>query len=93
MRIVPGFLIRQIAGETVAIPSGAAAHQLSGLVILNGAGRILFDLLQKEQTLEQLTAALTDRYEVDRKTAEADVLEFIQTLRLNHMLLEDAGNV
>lgn len=88
MRIVSGFLIRQIAGETVAIPSGEAAHHLSGLVVINGCGRFLFDLLQSEQTVESLVAALTDAYDVDRDTAGADVAEFLQVLRENNMLVE-----
>ncbi len=88
MRIVPGFLTRQIAGEIIAIPSGDAAHRLSGLVVLNGCGNFLFDLLQQEQTAESLAAALLDAYDVDPATAYADVNEFLALLRANNMLLE-----
>lgn len=88
MRIVSGFLIRQIADETVAIPSGKAAHQLSGLVVINGCGKFLFDLLQTEQTEESLVNAMMDEYEVDRSTAAADIAEFLQVLRENHILIE-----
>lgn len=88
MRIVSGFLIREIAGETVAIPSGEAAHHLSGLVVINDCGKFLFDLLQSEQSEESLISALTDEYEVDRVTAGADVAEFLQILRENNMLIE-----
>lgn len=88
MRIVPGFVIRQIVGETVAIPSGAAARQLSGLLSLNGSGKLLFDLLQTEQTQESLVNALLDTYEIDTVTAEADVTEFLQYLREASVLVE-----
>ncbi len=88
MRIVPGFLIREIAGETVAIPSGEAAHCLSGLVVLNGCGKFLFDLLQREQTSATLRAAMMDAYEVDTQTADADIAEFLDILRMNKMLVE-----
>lgn len=77
MRIVPGFLIREIAGETVAIPSGQAAHHLSGLVVINGCGRFLFDLLQSEQTEASLLNAMTDTYDVDEVTALVDIREFL----------------
>ncbi len=89
MRIVPGFLIREIAGETIAIPSGEAAHRLSGLVILNGCGKFLFDKLQTEQTLESLVSALMDAYDVDAQTAAADTYEFLDILRQNGMLQDD----
>lgn len=88
MRIVPGFVIRQIAGETIAIPTGAAARELSGLIALNSSGKVLFDLLQTEQTEVSLVNALLDCYEVDTATAQADVAEFLQILRSNDVLIE-----
>ena len=87
MRIVPGFMIREIAGETIAIPSGSAARQLSGLVALDGSGRFLFDLLQTEQTLGTLTAAMCNEYEVNETTARRDILEFLDVLQRHHMLI------
>lgn len=92
MRIVPGFLIREIAGETVAIPSGQAAHHLSGLVVINGCGQFLFDLLQSEQTEASLLNAMTDTYDVDEVTALVDIREFLDVLRKNDMLLEDRSS-
>lgn len=88
MRIVSGFVVRQIVGENVAIPSGAAARQLSGLLSLNGSGKLLFDLLQTEQTQESLVNALLDAYEIDAATAQADVAEFLQYLREAGVLVE-----
>lgn len=88
MRIVPGFLIREIAGETVAIPSGEAARHLSGLVVINGCGRYLFELLQSERTEDELVNSLMDVYEVDPVTARGDLEEFLNVLRKNDMLIE-----
>lgn len=88
MRIVPGFVVRRIAGETIAIPTGAAARELSGLIALNGSGKLLFDLLQQEQTEAALVNALLDSYDVDTATAQADVADFLQILRSNDVLIE-----
>lgn len=88
MRIFPGFLIREIAGETVAIPSGEAAHHLSGLVVVNCCGKYLFELLQAERTEDELVDSLMDIYEVDAATARQDVSEFLDILRKNDMLME-----
>ncbi len=88
MHIVPGFVVRQVAGETIAIPAGAAARKLSGLLALNGSGKLLFDLLQTEQTPEALVQALLDEYDIDAPTAEADVTEFLDILRQNGVLEE-----
>lgn len=88
MHVVPGFVVREIAGETIAIPAGAAARALSGLLALNGSGKFLFDLLQSEQTEQSLTAALLNAYDIDPPTAQADVSEFLETLRANGVLVE-----
>lgn len=88
MHIVPGFVVRRIVGENVAIPSGDAARQLSGLLSLNGSGRLLFDLLRTEQTEESLVSALLDTYEIDPATARADVAEFLEHLRQAGVLVE-----
>lgn len=89
MHIVPGFVVRRIVGENVAIPSGDAARQLSGLLSLNGSGRLLFDLLRTEQTEESLVNALLDTYEIDPATAHADVSEFLEHLRQAGVLVEE----
>ena len=88
MRIVPGFLVREIAGETIAIPSGQAAHRISGLVALNGSGKYLFELLQADLTQESLVSALMDTYDVDFATAQADVTEFLALLQEHDMLAD-----
>lgn len=88
MHVVPGFVVRQIAGETVAIPAGAAARALSGLLALNGSGKLLFELLQSPQSEDSLVQSLLEQYEIDEATAGADVAEFLQTLRENGVLIE-----
>lgn len=92
MRIVPGFVVRQIAGETIAIPTSSAARELSGLLALNGSGRFLFDLLQSEQTESALVQALLDTYEIDSATAQEDVREFLEILRSSGVLIESGSN-
>lgn len=89
MHIVPGFVVRQIAGETVAIPAGAAARALSGLLALNGSGKLLFELLQTPQTEDSLVSTLLEQYDTDCETARSDVTEFLQTLRENGVLVEE----
>ena len=88
MRIIPGFVVRQIAGETIAIPAGPAARELSGLLALHGSGQFLFQQLQNEQTEDSLVQAMLDAYEIDEVTARADVAEFVEILRSSGVLVE-----
>lgn len=88
MHILGGFIVRDIAGETIAIPSGDAAKCLSGLLALNESGKLLFELLQNEQTEVDLVEALLHEFDVDYTTAQADVAEFLGILRSSGVLVE-----
>lgn len=90
MRIVSGFILREIVGETVAIPSGDSAHRLSGLLALNESGKFLFELLQSERSEDDLVHAMTDTYDVDFATAKQDVTDFLSLLRENALLEESS---
>lgn len=89
MRIISGFILREIVGESVAIPSGESARLLSGLVALNETGQFLFRLLQQEQTEDSLVEALLREYDTDRITAQEDVSQFLQMLRQHQLLVEE----
>ena len=88
MRIISGFQIRQILDETLAVPGGEVSRQFSGIVSLNEIGSFLFGLLQTEQTVDSLVAALLEEYEVEPEPARQDVLEFLEQLRSARLLIE-----
>ncbi|MDO4747544.1 MAG: PqqD family protein [Eubacteriales bacterium] len=88
MRVLSGFIVREVAGETIAIPSGDAAKSLSGLLALNESGKLLFELLQSEQTETSLVEALLNEFDIDFATAQADVAEFLEILRSSGVLVE-----
>lgn len=88
MRIISGFCVREILDEIVAIPTGQAALRFSGVISLNELGRFLFELLNQEQTMDSLVAAVTASYDVDELTARSDVERFVQSLREKELLIE-----
>ena len=88
LRIMEGFHLRQIAGESIAVPTGPVATKLSGLAVMNGPGQLLFEKLQSEQSVDSLVSAILEEYEIDEATARADVEEFVTVLRENGLLVE-----
>lgn len=88
LRIMEGFHLRQIAGESIAVPTGPVAAKLSGLAVMNGPGELLFQMLQSEQSVDSLVSAILEEYEIDEATARADVEEFVTVLRENGLLVE-----
>ena len=88
MQVSKDYLLRTIAGETILIPSGAAAQKFNGLVTVNSLGAVIWDVLQSPTDLDGLVGRITEEYEVDAATARADAEEFLAELR-NIGALED----
>ena len=70
MRAVKDFIMREIAGETILIPSGSAAKKFNGLITVNEIGAFIWNALSEDLTLDALTERITEAYEVDAATAK-----------------------
>ena len=88
MRASNEFILREIAGEFMLVPVGAAASRMNGLIVLNECGGTIFRALAAEQTREELVQAVLAEYDVDAETAAADVEEFLGQLREIGALIE-----
>ncbi len=75
------FLLREVAGTLVVVPVGAAVSAFPGMITLNPTGAYLWELLETEQTVDTLVAALLDRYEVSDEQARTDVEAFVAKLQ------------
>ena len=67
MKASKDFILREIAGEYILVPAGAASTRLNGLFTLNELGWFIFKTLETEQTLDSLTDAITAEYDVEGK--------------------------
>lgn len=85
MKIKDGFIVREIAGQTVVLPTGDDLY-LNKMITLNGTGKFLWDLLQQETTREELVAAILSTYETDENTAVSAVEGFVADLEKNGFL-------
>ena len=88
MKLHGEFMVRQVLDDVVAIPVGQTALAFNGMVMLNEVSRVIWTCLQQETTVEAITSAITDAFEVDGAQAQADVLEFLDQLRDAHLLEE-----
>ena len=90
MKLSQQFVLREIAGEYIVVPTGEEAVHFHGLIALNETGVLLFKSLQESsKTIEQLTSQLCDLYEIDYGEAKADVQEFIQIIKDRGMLSDE----
>lgn len=79
MKLKDGFVLRQVAGEYVAIPSGDEVD-LNKMITLNETGAFLWERMSAETTQEALVEALLAEYEVGRDTAVRCVSDFVAKL-------------
>lgn len=80
MKIDKSFILREIAGDYVIVPTGDTALQFNGLITVNEVGAFLWEKLQEEITEQELIEAVLAEYEVDAETARKDVSEFLDYL-------------
>lgn len=80
MKIDKSFILREIAGDYVIVPTGDTALQFNGLITVNEVGAFLWEKLQEEITEQELVEAVLAEYEVDADTAQKDVSEFLDYL-------------
>ena len=85
MKIKGEFIIREVAGQNVVIPSGENLN-LNVMITLNETGAFLWKLLETETSEEVLMAALQAEYDVDEVTVRKAVQSFVRTLK-DHDLL------
>lgn len=86
MKIKPGFIIKTIGIRYMVLPIDAQALHFNGVMTLNKSGKLLFESLEQEQTLESLVQLLVDHYEVSYEDAKKDVITFIETLKAKDLL-------
>lgn len=76
-RTNPDFIYREIAEESILVPSGEMATQFNGLASLNRTGAFLWKLMEQEKSLPELVRAFADEYELTEKQSTEDVTEFL----------------
>lgn len=79
MKLKEGFKLREICGEYVISAEGVGNIDYSELISFNESAALLWRKAEKgDFSVESLTKVLTENYEVDDATAEADVKSMLE---------------
>ena len=79
MKLKDGFVLREVAGQTVVLPAGSDLN-LNMMISLNDTGKFLWSLLQSDKTDADLVSDLLAEYDVDEETAKSAVKDFVAKL-------------
>ena len=80
MKLKNGYILRDVAGNTVVVPLDPTST-FGNMLRLNGTGKFLWEMLGRDVTRDALVDALVAEYEIDRETAKRDTDAFLNSLR------------
>lgn len=89
MKVDKEFVLREIAGDYIIIPTGKTVLDFNGLITVNEVGASLWNMLQEEVSIDELVKGILEEYEVEEDVAREDIQEFLATLDKNGILKKD----
>lgn len=89
MRIKEGFILKNIVGEWIIMPTGSNIRNFEGAIVLNDISVFIWNQLEKPISRNDLLNAILDEYEIDEQTAATDMDELLNKLRNIEILTEE----
>ena len=89
MKANPGFVLRNVVGEYVLMPTGDNIGKFQGTVLLNEVSALVWEKLQSPVSKEDLLKAVLDEFEVEKAVASADLDALLETLRGYNLIVDD----
>lgn len=90
MRVEKEFVLREIAGDYIIIPTGKTVLEFNGLVTVNEVGVSLWNMLQEDISFEGLVNGILEEYDVDEAVAREDIREFLDRMIEGGILAREA---
>ena len=81
MKIIKGFVIREVGGKQIAVATGEASRVFNGMITLNDSARVIWDALSAGTDMDGIIRALTETYDVSESQAKTDAEAFVEKLR------------
>lgn len=85
MKIVKEFILREIAGECVLVPTGATSQEFNGMITISDTAKFIWENIEKVDSLEEMIRMVLDTYEIDEETARR--IRSLLSVRLWRMAL------
>ncbi len=81
MKILRDFVLREVAGDVLLVPTGKTALDLNGMMTLNEVGAEIWRMLPEARDSAQIAERLADDYDAPLGQIRADVDDFLAKLR------------
>ena len=87
MEFKKGFVLREVAGQTMVVATGEASKDFHGMIRLNETGKLVWQGIADGKTAEEIAEDMTGIFSVDRDRALADVTALIAKMKAAGILL------
>ncbi len=81
MKLNKLYVVKNIAGETVIVPTGNAIENFNGLISANEVAGFIWNQVENCETPKDMVKMVMDEFEGDPDVIRKEVLEFLETLR------------
>ena len=81
MKLKKEFILREIAGEYILVPTGETTLNFNGLIKVNELGAFIWNNIEKVNSEEDILKLILDEYEVEENIAREDLNEFLNKLK------------
>ena len=81
MKIKDGFILRDVAGQTIVVAVGKRSKSFNRIIKLNTTGKFIWEKLSSDIEIDELVASLVAEYDIDEATASSDADKFVETLK------------
>ena len=88
MKIKKGFVLRDVAGRSVVVATGAAAKKFRGMVMLNDTGREVWTRFLIGMDQEDIISGMVEDYEGSEEKVGGEVQKLIGQMQENGFLEE-----
>ena len=87
MKIVEGYILKNIADSYVVVPIGSRSVDFSSIISVNDTGAFIWKQLETETTPEKILKNMLEQYDVSEEQAKADIDAFIEKLQEAELLV------
>jgi len=84
----PSIVTRKTGNEYVLVPVANNIADMNSVYTLNETGAFIWELIDGEKNVEDLIQAVISEYNINRETATADVLTFIDNMS-KYLIISD----
>ena len=88
MKLKYKFLVRNVAGQAVALAPGEDSKNFNGMIKLNETGEFIFKLLENDTTVDEIVDAILKQYNTSAEEAKEAVNGYLDILRKHNLLDE-----